>query len=107
RRKGRRMLDQYQVRPAQARQRAPEPEADAQGIEQPGGGVRRAGQLAADAEPQWRDAVDGNPRFVGDLARERRAFESDEVDVDPVTGQRLGVIAHPGTSAEISEGDDG
>jgi hypothetical protein len=50
--------------------------------------------------------VDGNPRLVSNGARQRRAFEADEVDIDAVRGQRLRVVPHAGAASEISECDD-
>ena len=37
---------------------------------------------------------------------ERRAFEADQVNVDAVRRQSLGVIPHTGAASQISEGDD-
>ena len=39
--------------------------------------------------------------------RQRRSFEADEIDVDALRGQRMGVVPHAGAAAQISEGDDG
>jgi hypothetical protein len=50
--------------------------------------------------------LDGDARLVGNLARQRRAFEADEVDIDAVRGQRLRVVPHAGAASEISECDD-
>jgi hypothetical protein len=49
----------------------------------------------------------GDSRLVGDRTRQRRSFETDEVDVDALRGQRVRVVLHAGASAQISECDDG
>ena len=93
---------------AQPPQRAPEAEADPRGVEQAGDRVAGSGQLARGSAAVARfEPVDGNPRLVGDRARQRRAFEPDEVDVDAVRRQRLRVVPHAGAASQISEGNDG
>ena len=101
------ILHEHQIGTAQRPQRAPQPEADAQGVEQAGDGVRGSRQLAADLQPRRLQAMDRDPRLVGNLARQRRPFEPDEVDVDAVGRQRMGVVPHAGAASQISEADDG
>src|SRR4051794_22146935 len=45
-------------------------------------------------------------RVVGDRTRERRAFETDQIHGDALRRQRLRVVSHTGTAAQIYKRDD-
>src|SRR5439155_2394806 len=68
--------------------------------------VPHAALAAAAAQNRGCEAMDGDPRMVGDRARQRCAFEADEIDVDALRGERVGVILHAGAASEISKNDD-
>ncbi len=107
RRKRGRILDEDELGPLQLSQRAPEPEADARGVEEAGDCVARTAEIAAHRQSRRVDAVNRDPRVGRDRLRQRHPLETDEVDVDAIRRERLRVIAHAGASAQISENDDG
>src|SRR6266849_1044684 len=51
--------------------------------------------------------MDGDLRRLSDCARNQRALETDEIDVNSSGGERLRVVLHTGAASEISKGDDG
>ena len=50
--------------------------------------------------------MDADAWLVGHEPRERRALESDQIDVNTCVGQRARVILHAGAAAEIGERND-
>src|SRR5688572_14923341 len=66
RREGRWVLHEDQIGTRQLLQRPPEAEAQAGGIEQTGDRVARSVQTAANPQPRFLDAMDGNPRIARD-----------------------------------------
>ena len=104
RRKGRRVLHEHEIGPWQPPQRRPQPEADARRVDERD---RRVAQ-ARRAVPQHRrrEPVHGDVRVFRNCPRQRRTFEADQVNVDAVRRQSLGVVLHTGAASQISEGDD-
>ena len=50
--------------------------------------------------------MDADARLVGHEPRERRALESDQIDIDTRVSQRPRVILHAGAAPEIGERND-
>src|SRR5678809_60768 len=51
--------------------------------------------------------MDSYAGIVGNAFGQRRPFEANEIDVDAVRYQRMGVVLHAGASPQISERNNG
>ena len=99
-----RILDEHQIGSRQPPQRRPQPETDAARVYQRDRRVAEAGRPVA--QHRRRQPVHCDVFVVGDRASERRALEADQININAVSRQRLGVVPHTGASSQISEGDD-